>query len=382
MSTSQAAVLDIRCMKEALMIGLRGIGAVSPNPVVGAVLVKDGEVIARGWHHSFGGPHAEIDCLQRARGRAKGATLYVSLEPCSHHGKTPPCVEAIISAGIHRVVVGLVDPNPLVSGRGLRRLRSAGIAITTAVCQDDARFLNRQFTTHIVQRRPYVHVKLAQTLDSRITRRSGNWISGPFSRRIVHQWRAGHDAVLVGAGTVLADRPTLDVRLVKGRDPHVIVLDGRFRLGLPDLLRLRKKDRRVIVCTTRKAMDRRQEDARTLARGHIEVVAFPSRSRRISLGQLLQEFYAWGIGSILVEGGRGVASAFSASEFVDEFSVFLAPDLFGSGLTAFESRTKQGDVGPGNHFGTMAAFESGEDVLVRAFRKRFLIETLRTWHPA
>ena len=194
-----------RFMSECLLLAELGKGQVSPNPLVGAVLVRDGRVVARGYHQRCGGPHAEMNCLAHYTGDVRSATMYVSLEPCSHHGKTPPCADMLSGSGLRHVVVGMKDPNPLVSGRGIERLRNAGVEVTVGVLEREARELNRVFVTHIRAKRPYVHVKIAQSMDGFIASPNARrrWISSAASRALVHRWRAEYDAVLVGAGTVI-----------------------------------------------------------------------------------------------------------------------------------------------------------------------------------
>lgn len=397
-------------MRECLLLALRGAGRVSPNPMVGALLVKGTKVVSWGWHHEFGGTHAEVDCLRRAHGGARGATLYVNLEPCSHHGKTPPCTEALIDAGIRHVVIAMRDPNPLVSGCGVKRLRGAGIEVVEGILKDEARFLNRFFCTHILSGRPYVHVKVAESLDGRITGGNSRWITSLPSRRLVHRWRAMHDAVLVGAGTVLADRPSLTVRLVRGRNPHVVILDGELRLGAEECRFAGRSRRRIILCTSSEAVRRHGARARALARDGVELLAFPSRRGVLDLDLVLAELYNTGIGSILVEGGAGVNARLSEAGLIDEFSSFIAPAIHGGGLGAFESVESRSpapsgfrnrEIASGLHrkpaflsiegrnpvsprspasgsaknravaMRTITVYNSGGDVLIRAFREKY-----------
>jgi diaminohydroxyphosphoribosylaminopyrimidine deaminase/5-amino-6-(5-phosphoribosylamino)uracil reductase len=403
-------------MRECLLLALRGAGRVSPNPMVGALLVKGRKVVSWGWHHEFGGTHAEVDCLRRAHGGARGATLYVNLEPCSHHGKTPPCTEALIEAGIRHVVIAMRDPNPLVSGCGVKRLRGAGIEVVEGILKDEARFLNRFFCTHILSARPYVHVKVAESLDGRITGGNSRWITSLPSRRLVHRWRAMHDAVLVGAGTVLADRPSLTVRLVRGRDPHVVVLDGELRLGAEECRFAGRSRRRIILCTSSEAVRRHGARARALARAGVELLAFPSRRGVLDLDLVLAELYNTGIGSILVEGGAGVNARLSEAGLIDEFSSFIAPAIHGRGLGAFESvesrspapgGSRDREIASGLHrkpaflsiegrnpvsfrspasasgknkavaMRTITVYNSGGDVLIRAFREKYRFTDLQ-----
>ena len=322
-----------RFMRDCLRLAEKGRGMVSPNPMVGAVLVRHGRIIARGWHERFGHPHAEANCLRKARGDLSTATLYVSMEPCSHIGKTPPCADMIVVSGIRRVVLAMQDPNPRVSGRGVARLRGAGIKVTVGVLEQDARELNRVFIHHIVRRRPYVHLKIAQSLDGIIAspHTRGRWISSAESRRRVHAIRARSDAILVGAGTVRADNPRLTVRHGAVADPTVVILSGRRRV--PEHARVFKSGRRVLLITQegneRAAMIRRLE-----SRG-VTIVRAPGRRGRLALRTVLRELYRHNIGSLLVEGGGDVFGQFLREDLVDELTLFLAPAVLGGGLSSF-----------------------------------------------
>lgn len=356
--------IDARMMHACLHLAERGAGMVSPNPMVGAVLVKAGRMVSAGYHRAFGGPHAEVECLRRYRGDPAGATLYVNLEPCAHRGKTPPCTDLIIRSGIRRVVVGMKDPNPLVAGRGLAALRRAGIRVTVGVMEREARELNRSFAVHIRHRRPYVHLKMAQSLDGRIAGPEGKTlgISGHAAQRLVHGWRARYDAVLVGAGTVLADDPRLDVRHVRGRNPDVVILDGRLRVP-PDARVFRDTTtRRVFVCTSRSAARAHARVARELSLAGITVLTFPAEGHHVELKRVLRELYRHLIGSLLVEGGSEVFTEFLRAGRVDELSIFVAPRLLPGGLPAFAVKSGL----PGMRAVCMDACMVGTDILVRA----------------
>ena len=227
-------MLDEDYMKLALRLANKGLGKTSPNPMVGAVIVKDNRIIGQGYHHHFGGKHAEINAIESTTEDISGATMYVTLEPCCHYGKTPPCVEAIIKNDIGKVVIGILDPYPSMSGRSMEILRQHGIETKVGVLEEECRSLNEAYLKHIITGVPLVTVKFAQTLDGRIATSTGNsqWISSPASQRMAHKLRTTHDAVMVGAGTVLSDNPQLTVRLVKGRNPTRIILDSRLRIPL------------------------------------------------------------------------------------------------------------------------------------------------------
>ncbi|MGA9118269.1 MAG: bifunctional diaminohydroxyphosphoribosylaminopyrimidine deaminase/5-amino-6-(5-phosphoribosylamino)uracil reductase RibD [Bacteroidota bacterium] len=371
MRKSPAAGDDRALMRECLDLASRGAGFASPNPMVGALLVKDGRIIGCGWHHRSGGPHAEVECLKACTEDPRGATMYVNLEPCTHYGKTPPCADRLIAAGLRRVVIAMNDPNRLVNGKGVRKLAEAGLEVTVGVLEREAAYLNRQFIAHIRQRRPYVHVKVAQSLDGKISGGQGKWISSLESRKLVHRWRTTHDAVLVGAGTVRKDHPLLTTRLVKGRNPHIIILDGALNLKRDELRFPRDNGRRVILCTTRRAVRRHQGSVRTLAKDGIEILALQVRGRRIQLPELLHCLYQSGVSSILVEGGSDIFTQFAGSGLVDEWSVFIAPRLLGRGIQAFHS-TLDGSANRGHgKVNTLGCYRVGKDVLLRGFKRRY-----------
>ncbi len=325
---------DEAIMRECFRLAAKGRGRVSPNPLVGAVLVKSGRIVSRGYHRRFGGPHAEVECLKRFIGDTKGTTLYVNLEPCAHYGKTAPCTDLIIRKGIKRVVAAMKDPNPLVAGRGFRKLRRAGVAVVTGVLEEEAQSLNRHFMTQMSRRRPFVHVKIAQSLDGSITSGPGmsRWITSVPSRRLVHQWRAEHDAVLVGAGTVAADNPRLNVRMAKGRNPQIVVLDGKLSIS-PDA-RLFRTTRAPYIVVNRQIGGKRPLKIRKLVSRGAIIIRISGQGGRVPLASVLQELHRRGIGSILVEGGAEVFRMFLEEKLVDQISLFVAPRFVGKGLRA------------------------------------------------
>ena len=320
-------------MRECLRLAEQGRPLVSPNPMVGAVLVRDGRIIARGWHREFGAPHAEADCLRKARGDLRRATMYVNLEPCSHTGKTPPCADLIVNSGIRHIVVAMEDPNPKVAGRGLNRLRNAGVRVTLGVLRTEARALNRVFIHHITRRRPYVHLKIAQSLDGFVASPMlhTRWITSPQSRQRVHALRAQSDAVLVGAGTVRIDNPRLTVRHAKGRDPAVVILSGRR--SIPKDSRVFRGGRDVFVLTPDGS--RGATRLRHLESKGVRILRVPGKQGRVPLRLALREIYKENIGSLLVEGGADVFGQFLRDDLVDELTIFLAPLGLGSGLPVF-----------------------------------------------
>lgn len=323
-----------RYMELALGAAARGRGWVEPNPLVGAVVVDSGgEVVAVGWHERFGGPHAEVLALRQAGERSRGGTLVVTLEPCCHYGKTPPCTEAIVAAGIRTVVAAMIDPFPQVAGRGLQRLREAGVEIVTGVKERAARQLNAAFLKRVTMGQPWVHAKWAMGLDGRIALPSGDarWISNEASRRRVHQLRGLVDAVLVGAGTVWSDDPLLTARPPGPRTPRRVVLSARGHL--PDDCRLLRTagDVATLLYTCAEAVPRLGH----WQRAGVELVALPAEPgaepTRLSLAALLHDLAQRGCTHLLVEGGTGVLSTFWQAEAIDEWHVFVAPVVLADG---------------------------------------------------
>jgi diaminohydroxyphosphoribosylaminopyrimidine deaminase / 5-amino-6-(5-phosphoribosylamino)uracil reductase len=319
---------DEACMRLALRLAARGLGRTSPNPVVGAVVVKDGRVLATGYHRRAGLDHAEVAALRRLGFRARGADLYVTLEPCDHHGRTPPCTEAVIRAGIRRVVVGLRDPNPLVNGRGIRRLRRAGIAVEVGCCGAACRQVNEHFICAQQRRRPFVTWKAAVTLDGRIATRRGDsrWVTGPRARELGRALRDTHDAILVGAGTARADDPLLTTRRPRGRDPVRVVLDGRLTISPRARLLHSGSPAPTLVVCSRGAPAARE---RALRAAGAEVLRLPGRGGRVSPRALLAALLERNILSVLIEGGGETAATFLEAGLVDKLVAFVAPTLVG-----------------------------------------------------
>lgn len=317
-------------MARALALAGQGRGLTSPNPMVGALIVRDGLPVGEGVHRRAGSPHAEVEALKAVGPRAEGACLYVNLEPCVHRGRTPPCVDAILAAGIRRVVVGCLDPNPLVNGRGVERLREAGVEVTVGVREDEARALNRAFFKFIATDRPFVTLKAALTLDGKIAAWDGNsrWITGEEARTEVHRMRAGADAILVGIETVLRDDPELTVRLpdVGPREPLRVVADSRLRTP-PDarVLRAGTPGRTVIACVAGAPA----EAARALRARGVEVLDCPARDGRVDLDALLAELARRGVVSLLAEGGGELNASLLEAGLVDRVAFFVAPAVLG-----------------------------------------------------
>lgn len=321
-------------MAMALRLAARGRGRTSPNPMVGAVVVRDGEVVGRGYHRVLGGPHAEVEALREAGAGARGATVYVTLEPCCHHGRTPPCTEALLEAGVARVVAAMQDPNPLVAGQGFATLREAGVDVSVGESESAARHLNRGFVTLVTEQRPWVTLKLAASLDGRIAAAGGDarWISSPDSRQRVHRMRGEHDAVLVGAGTQRADDPALTARRADGtirrRQPRRVVFDGRLTT-LPTAQILGAGGGPTTVVTVEGASEERARQLRDAGAEILRVAATPDALERVDVLAALRGLGNRGIASVLVEGGAQLAAALLSAGLVDELVAFVAPKLIG-----------------------------------------------------
>jgi diaminohydroxyphosphoribosylaminopyrimidine deaminase / 5-amino-6-(5-phosphoribosylamino)uracil reductase len=320
---------DERYMWLALDLAAQGLGSTSPNPMVGAVLVKNGEIIATGFHQKAGGPHAEVIALDAAGDEARGATLYVTLEPCSHTGKTPPCTDRIIEAGVRKVVAAMQDPNPLINGQGLKKLAAAGIKVKSGVLQDKAERLNEAFVKYITQKRPFVTMKAAMTMDGKIATRTkaSRWISGERSREFGHRLRHQNDAIMVGIGTLLADNPSLTTRLPEGgRDPLRIVVDSGGKTPLAAKV-VTERPENTLIFTTDQAPEAQVE---ALRRAGAEVIRFTAQGDgRVPLDAVMDELGRREITSVLVEGGSSLNFSLLESALVDKVYFFVAPLVFG-----------------------------------------------------
>ncbi len=328
------AEVDQLWMRRALELAGRARGRTSPNPMVGAVLVKDDQVVGEGFHAYAGSDHAEVVALREGGSAAAGATLYVSLEPCCHYGRTPPCVEQIVRAGIHRVVAACEDPNPAVSGKGISALRAAGLRVEAGVLAEEAERLNEAFFTYVRTGRPFVTLKVAASLDGKIATRTGEsrWITGESARRRVHQLRNEMDAVLVGIGTVLRDDPLLTTRLgiADQRDPIRVIVDNLARLPLRAQVVNRASTAPTLLAVSQMAPRTKLE---VLEREGIQVIVVESSPRRVSLERLMEALGKRGILSVMVEGGAEINASALREGIVDKVLVFLAPILIGGKST-------------------------------------------------
>ncbi len=322
-------------MKMALRLARRGMGKTSPNPMVGAVIVKNGKVIGQGYHERFGGPHAEINAIQDAKGDLNGATLYVTLEPCCHKGKkTPPCLDTLLEYKWKRVVVGTIDPNPKVNGRSIEILKQRGIETKVGVLQEECQRLNEVYFKYIQTGIPFVTLKFAQTLDGRIATAVGDskWISSEPSLKWAHRLRSLHDAVLVGVGTVLEDDPQLTVRLVRGRNPTRVVADSRLKIPLNSRILKELENAPTIIAATSQADIEKKLALNVMG---IEVVTVGEDSEgMVDLKDMLQKLGKRNISSVLVEGGAMTITSFIRQGLADKLIVIIAPKIMGEGVEA------------------------------------------------
>ncbi|MDA8234480.1 MAG: bifunctional diaminohydroxyphosphoribosylaminopyrimidine deaminase/5-amino-6-(5-phosphoribosylamino)uracil reductase RibD [Clostridia bacterium] len=324
---------DEKYMAIALELAARARGRTSPNPLVGAVVVKDGRIVGQGYHEKAGTPHAEVHALREAGEQAMGATIYVTLEPCSHYGRTPPCSEAVINAGVARCVAAMVDPNPLVAGRGLDQIRQAGIEVSSGVLEEEAHRLNEVFIKYITTKEPFVVMKSAMTLDGKIATHTGHsrWVTGPEARERVHRLRDEYDAIMVGVGTILADDPALTTRLTeRGRDPVRIILDSQARTPLTAKILNQHSQAATIIAVTQQAP---QQRVAALEQAGAKVLTVPDMDGRVDIKRLMSIVGQEGITGILLEGGGQVNGAALAAGIVDKVIWFIAPKLIG-GQTA------------------------------------------------
>lgn len=359
---------DLKYMKRALTLARRGVGMTSPNPAVGCVIVKGGRIIGEGWHRQAGGPHAEVFALEKAGKAARGADVYVTLEPCSHTGKTPPCCDALIRAGVKRVVAGMKDPNPLVNGNGLARLEQAGIATICGVLEDECRHINRAFIKQVSTALPFVTYKCAMTLDGKIASVTGEskWVSGEKSRRYVHKMRATHDAVMVGVDTIITDNPQLTVRHVKGRNPLRVIVDTHLRTPASVAVINDDSVKRTVIATTETDTDVHLRYTRQGA----SILVCEELDGHVSMSDLLRKLGGMNIQSILLEGGSRLAGDMLKHALIDEFVIFIAPKILGSdgfspfalrGITSMENTFKLS-------FGDIAHI--GQDLLIHAYPEK------------
>ena len=316
-------------MEIALKIAEKGKGNVSPNPLVGCIIVKRGKIVGKGYHKQYGGEHAEIDAIKNASKKAANATLYINIEPCSHWGKTPPCTEKIVEAAIREVIIGMHDPNPLVEG--FRELKFRGIKTKIGILENEAKKLNEIYIKYMKTNRPFVILKLAMTMDGRIATKTGDskYITGRDARKYVHQFRSEVDAIMVGINTVLKDNPKLTSRLVKGKDPMKVVVDTELRMPLK--CNLMKHPSKLIIATTNKAPKKK---INKFYQKGVNVVVLKSKSNLVDLKELLKELGKKEIASVMIEGGAELNSSAIKDRIANKLLIFTAPKLVGNGLGA------------------------------------------------
>ncbi|MBF0123804.1 MAG: bifunctional diaminohydroxyphosphoribosylaminopyrimidine deaminase/5-amino-6-(5-phosphoribosylamino)uracil reductase RibD [Magnetococcales bacterium] len=324
---------DHHHMRQALRLAARAAGRVHPNPMVGCVIVQQGEVVGQGWHHRAGAAHAEVEALRHAGDRARGATVYVTLEPCVHYGRTPPCAPALLAAAVARVVVAMIDPNPMVAGQGVAALRAAGVEVTLGCCQQEAEQLNAAFVSWVTRGRPLVTLKAALSLDGKMATESGEsrWITGSAARQWAHRLRDRHDLVMTGIGTVLSDDPRLNCRLSAGRDPIRLVVDSQLRLPDHAAILSSSTTAPLWLASTEQADRDRWSllQQQMTVNGSRLISCRATAAGRVDLADLLVQLAAAGITSVLCETGSCLSGALLAQQLVDRVALFLAPRLVG-----------------------------------------------------
>jgi diaminohydroxyphosphoribosylaminopyrimidine deaminase/5-amino-6-(5-phosphoribosylamino)uracil reductase len=319
--------VDEKWMQRVLALAEKGRGQVHPNPMVGAILLRGGRLVGEGFHRRFGEAHAEVEAIKNAGGRARGSTLYVNLEPCAHWGKTPPCVEAVIRAGVKRVVVAMKDPNPTVSGRGFRKLRSAHIPVIAGVLEEEARYLNRAFVTWVTKKRPYITMKVASSLDGRTATITGEskWITSREARGVGHMLRAGVDAIAVGRSTIAMDNPSLTAHGL-GKDPVRLVFDSRLRSPVKSKV-FSQEATTWCLATDHSVLKHLDQMKR---RGVQVILCKPDAAKRVSVTDAMRQLAVKGIAHLLIEGGLTLQQSFLEAGIVDEVVWFIAPVIIGN----------------------------------------------------
>ncbi|GAA0179807.1 bifunctional diaminohydroxyphosphoribosylaminopyrimidine deaminase/5-amino-6-(5-phosphoribosylamino)uracil reductase RibD [Clostridium sediminicola] len=322
--------MDIKFMKRALELANMGSGYVNPNPLVGAVIVKNDQIISEGYHEFYGGPHAEINAFKNAKEDVTGATMYVTLEPCSHYGKTGPCANAIVEKGIKEVIIAMEDPNPVVAGGGIAILRNNGIDVTCGIMEKEAKELNEVFIHYITTKTPYCIMKTAMTLDGKIATYTGHskWITNEKSREYVHKIRNHVSGIMVGIGTVLADNPSLTTRLEsgEGKDPIRIIVDSTGIIPLDSKVLNSKSASKTIIATTKNIDD---EKLKSIKKKGAEVLIMPSENNRVNLSKLVEKLGEKKIDSILIEGGGTLNWSALSNGLVNKVISFIAPKIIG-----------------------------------------------------
>lgn len=321
-------MLDEKFMRRAIELAVKGVGKVNPNPLVGAVIVKNNRIIGEGYHEFYGGAHAEINAIKNAIESIVGAVIYVTLEPCHHYGKTPPCVDEIIKNKFSKVVIGQVDPNPLVAGKSIKKLKEHGIEVQTGILEEDCKRLNEVFNKYILTNKPYVVLKVAMSLDGKIATSTGEsmWITGEKAREHGHELRNKLSSIMVGVNTVIKDNPSLTCRLHHGRNPTRIIVDSNLRIPLDAKVLEIKEDSKCLIATTEKAVKEKFEVLRDKG---ADILILPEKNGRVDIRILIEELGKLKIDSILLEGGGTLNYSFLEEKLVDKVDFYVSPKIIG-----------------------------------------------------
>ncbi|MDD7795222.1 bifunctional diaminohydroxyphosphoribosylaminopyrimidine deaminase/5-amino-6-(5-phosphoribosylamino)uracil reductase RibD [Clostridium sp. 'White wine YQ'] len=320
--------MDVFYMRKALELARKGVGKVNPNPLVGAIIVKDNKIIGQGYHEFYGGPHAEVNALSSAVESVEGSTVYVTLEPCHHYGKTPPCVDALIKNKVAKVVIGQKDPNPLVAGKSINKLLEHGIEVEVGILEEECKKLNEVFNKFIVTKKPFVVLKSAISLDGKIATHTGEskWITGEEAREEVQELRNSLSGIMVGVDTVIMDNPLLTCRMANGRNPKRIIVDSRLRIPLDSKVLVVNEDSNCIIATTQKAP---KEKVDILRNKGIEVIILPEKDGKVNLKDLVVELGKKNIDGILLEGGGTLNFSALKEGIVDKVQYYISPKIIG-----------------------------------------------------
>lgn len=359
--------MDELYMKRALDLSLKGIGKTSPNPLVGAVIVKNGKIIGEGYHEYFGGPHAEVNAIKNATEDVEGATIYVTLEPCSHYGKTPPCAELLVRKKLSKVVISMIDPNPKVAGRGVKILRQNGIEVVIGTLEEEARITNEIFLKYIQEKKPFCILKTAMTMDGKISTKTGEsqWITNEKSRYYVHELRNKVSGIMVGVNTIIADNPSLTTRLKDGGTDAVrIIVDSTLRIPLSSKVLKADSPKKTIIATTQKADKEKLEKLNNFE--NVQVVITPMKESMVDLNYLFDLLGSEGIDSVLVEGGSTLNFSILKEELTDKVITFIAPKILGG----VESKTPVGGYG----FEKLQDAVELEGIKIRTFDEDIMVE--------
>ncbi|MBC5625270.1 bifunctional diaminohydroxyphosphoribosylaminopyrimidine deaminase/5-amino-6-(5-phosphoribosylamino)uracil reductase RibD [Clostridium sp. NSJ-49] len=361
--------MDKKFMYLAIDLAKQGNGKVNPNPLVGAVIVKDGRVIGQGYHEEYGKAHAEVNAFKSLRESSEGATIYVTLEPCSHYGKTPPCVDKIIENKISKVVIGTLDPNPLVAGRGVRKLRDSGIEVVVGILEEECKNLAEVFMKYIVTKTPFVVLKTAMTLDGKIATQTGEskWITCEKSRRNVHKLRNELSAIMVGVNTVVKDNPELTCRLEGGRNPVRVIVDSKLRIPIESKV-INDKLSRTIIATTKESNKSKRDSLEKLG---VEIVVVKSKNEKVDLKDLMIKLGELNIDSILLEGGGTLNFSALEEGIIDKVQAYISPKIIGGekSKTPVEGNGVE-ELSKAILLENITTESVGEDILIQGYIKR------------